>query len=410
MTLMRRFVTLLFILVISACQSTPTETTHTERPQYVVLISLDGFRHDYIDKHDAKHLQAIADKGVRAERMNPVYPANTFPNHLSIITGLRPINHGIVANHFYDKSRHASYDMGKGYGDSTWLSGTPLWNLVEQHGFKAATYFWPESDARINGMLPTYHYHYSKYADYGKRVDQIIDWLALPEAQRPRFVAGYFSLTDTQGHEYGPDAKETYEAVQVVDAYIGELYERLQALPIDVNLVVVSDHGMTSTGRDAAIDVGALPISDKFHYEIQGAQVLLYAKDGATDADIAEQKRALGAVAANAYTVLSDAQRAARYYSVNDRTGDIVIQAQAPAWFAKPNSDYISNGGHGYEPTSADMGATFVAIGPAFKQGLRLPAIDNLAVYPTLAKVLGLTLLTPVDGKVGVLAQGLVNP
>ena len=113
---------------------------------YVVMISIDGFRHDYVEKHNAANIAQIAKDGVQAEKMIPVYPSSTFPNHISIITGLLPVHHGIVNNAFYDKSRpvkdsYARYSMGKGYGDSTWLSGMPFWNLVEFNGLKAATYF-----------------------------------------------------------------------------------------------------------------------------------------------------------------------------------------------------------------------------------------------------------------------------
>ena len=125
-----------------------------EQEQSVVLISIDGFRWDYIEKHDAKNLKIISEQGVRATKMRPVYPTKTFPNHVSIITGLLPVNHGIVDNRFCDTERNECYKMGKGKDDSTWLNGIPLWNLAQMQGVKAATYFWPESDARFNGMLP----------------------------------------------------------------------------------------------------------------------------------------------------------------------------------------------------------------------------------------------------------------
>ena len=98
--------------------------------QHVVLISLDGFRYDYIEKHNASHLAEIAGQGVRAQRMTPVYPANTFPNHLSIITGRYPVNHGIVNNQFADKQRpakdgYARYSMGQGYTCLLYTSPSP---------------------------------------------------------------------------------------------------------------------------------------------------------------------------------------------------------------------------------------------------------------------------------------------
>jgi len=383
-----------------------------QQEQYVVLISLDGFRHDYIELHNAKHLAAIAKQGVRASSMTPVYPSNTFPNHISLITGLLPKHHGIVNNRFYDKSRptkegYAQYKLGYGKMDSTWIKATPLWNLVEYHGMKAATFFWPESDARISGASPSYFYHYSKYADYQQRVDQIMNWLELPDASRPRFIAGYFSLTDTVGHDEGPLSKKTKYAVQEVDALIGQLYERIKALEIPVNLVVVSDHGMTAIDESQTIDVESLAISESFIIENEGAQIHLYARKDVSDNDIANEIARLNNIAENRYTVLNRKQRSERHMEVGNRTGDILIEIAPPARFKNANSKHVSKGGHGYINTLPDMGATFVAVGPAFKRNVTLPAFSNLEVYPALAKILGIMPVTSIDGKLDVLEQAL---
>ncbi|NVK54503.1 MAG: alkaline phosphatase family protein [Alteromonadaceae bacterium] len=377
--------------------------------QHIVFISLDGFRHDYIEKHNARQIGAIADAGVSADSMQPVYPANTFPNHISLLTGLLPINHGIVNNRFYDKSRDDYYSMGKGGKDSTWITAMPFWNLVETYGYKAATYFWPESDARIGGQLPSYYFHYSKYADYQQRIDQIIEWLSYPDANRPLFVAGYFSLVDTTGHDYGPDAKETRAAVQKMDALIGQLYTRLQLLPIKVNLVLVSDHGMTSVDEQQVILQDALNISDDFLVLNEGEQILLYAKDGVSEQAITAQYNALKQLKLPGVRVFDDKQREHYHMPRNQRSGDIIITIDAPARFAKDKSSHIGPGGHGYLPEHPDMGAIFIANGPAFKQRQRLPRFSNLEVYPALAKVLGLELLTPIDGKLDVLNNALAN-
>lgn len=380
--------------------------------QYVVMISLDGFRHDYIELHKAKHLNTIAKQGVRAVSMTPVYPSNTFPNHISLVTGLLPKNHGIVNNRFYDKSRpkkegFARYELGDGGADSTWIKATPLWNLVEYHGMKAATFFWPESDARISGALPTYHYQYSKYSDYQERVDQIVNWLKLPEISRPRFIAGYFSLTDSVGHDEGPFADKTYDAVQKVDALIGQLYQRINQLDLEVNLVVVSDHGMTPIDEDQLVDIASLSIPESFIIENAGAQVHLYAKDGLPNEEISDEMTRLKQIAENRYIVLNKNQRAARYMEAGNRTGDIIIEIAPPARFKNASSMHVSKGGHGYLNTLPDMGATFVAVGPAFESGTTLPPFSNLEVYPALAKILGVVPITPIDGKLDVLTQGL---
>lgn len=365
-----------------------------EQEQSVVLISIDGFRWDYIEKHHAKHLKAISEQGVRASKMRPVYPTKTFPNHLSIITGLLPVNHGIVENRFCDTERNDCYKMGKGKDDSTWVSGIPLWNLAQMQGLKAATYFWPESDARFNGMLPDYFYHYSKHSDYQKRVDQIIQWLSLPKAQRPRLVISYFSLVDSMGHEFGPGAKETYDAVQKLDSLMADLSSRLKALDENINLVIVSDHGMTSVDPSLSIKIDSLPQDENFIVQNTGPRVLYYAKPD-SKADINGFSKKLAKAADGRYVVLSEQQKRDYHYNKGPRVGDIILQTDAPRVFTDSKmAGYLGTHGYAY---SEDMAATFIATGPAFKQGLRLDEVSNLDVYPLIAKILGLEILSPID-------------
>lgn len=372
--------------------------------QSVVLFSLDGFRWDYMEKHNAVNMKAIASKGVRVTKMWPVYPSKTFPNHLSIVTGLLPVNHGIVDNKFCDTQRGECYSMGDGRNDSSWLQGIPLWNLASMQGLRSAAYFWPESDARINGMTPDYYYHYSKHSDYQSRIDQIIQWLSLPEAQRPHFVAGYFSLVDTKGHDHGPDSQEVRNAVQRVDALIADLYNRLMALPQPVNLVVVADHGMSPVDPSQAIDLRELDIPDEWTIKDSGARVMLYRKNSHS-LPVNALKQSLRAKAEGRYLVLEEQDLIERLYVGSPRVPDIVLETQSPRVFDM-DGKVTTLGTHGYTNTE-DMAATFFAVGPAFKRGLVIEEMENLEVYPTIADVLGLKLLRPVDSNGKVLKQGL---
>lgn len=374
-----------------------SQAAYAAKEQTVVLISIDGMRWDYIEKHGAPNLKAMAAKGVRAQKLMPVYPTKTFPNHISIITGLLPVNHGIVDNNFCDKARkNECYSMGKGMRDSTWVNGIPLWNLAKMQGLKSATYLWPESDARFNGMTPDYYFHYSKYSEYQGRVDQIIQWLSLPKAQRPRFVASYFSLVDSMGHEFGPDAPQTRDAVKQLDELMGQLQTRLSKLEQEINLVIVSDHGMAYVNPEQSIDVSTLPKNDNFIVKNTGPRLLIYAKPAVTSEQIATYKQRLQQVANGRYTVLNDEQLAAYHYNKGTRVGDIVVQTNAPAVFTNEGKAMYL-GTHGYAYTD-DMAATLIAVGPAFKQGLSLEKVNNLDIYPVLAKVMGLKLLSKVDG------------
>ncbi|WP_018982814.1 alkaline phosphatase family protein [Salinimonas chungwhensis] len=396
-------------LIMLSMEATAKPTNN----QHVVLISVDGLRHDYIEKYQAEALANIAKQGIRSERLIPVYPANTFPNHLSVITGRYPVNHGIVNNRFADKTRpkgngFAHYAMGKGNQDSTWLNGTPLWNLAELNGVKAATYFWPESDARINGRTPTYYYHYSKYADYQARVDQIIDWLTLPAETRPRFIAGYFSLVDSQGHNFGPDAKQTEDAVTRIDALLGQLYKRLQTFDFPVNVIIVSDHGMQQTDASKKILLETLSIdSTLFEVVNQHTQVHIYARGKNASQQITKLEGHLESIANQGFKVMNSTLRKKYHYPVTARTGDIVLQAQPGVVFADNEQSNIKPGAHGYWPETPAMGATFIAAGPAFKVDKQLPPMSNLEIYPAVVHIMGLPLPDDIDGTLEIIRQGL---
>ena len=224
---------------------------------YVVLVSIDGFRYDYAKLYGATHLEAIAKDGATApDGMLPAYPSVTFPNHYTLVTGLYPEHHGIVAMSFYDPARKERYAFNdaKTVTDGSWYRGVPLWSLAEKQGMRAACFFWPGSEAEIAGARPSYYLKYDDKVPDEERVDQVVDWLKLPAEKRPHFITLYFGEVDHAGHEYGPDAPETRAAVRHVDAEIGTLRAQLGKLHLPVDLVVVSDHGMVAE-QDGWIDL-----------------------------------------------------------------------------------------------------------------------------------------------------------
>ncbi len=373
--------------------------------QTVVLISIDGFRHDYIELHGAPNIAKIAEQGVRSDGLMPVYPSKTFPNHLSIVTGQYPSKHGIVDNNFYDTERQQRYKMGDGVKDSTWLTTLPIWNLAEFQGVKAATFFWPESEARINGRTPSYYFNYSTPAPNRQRINQMVEWLKLPEAARPRLITGYFSIVDTMGHRFGPESHQVAKAVKHVDELIGELWQRIHdETDVPVNLILVSDHGMSQITAQDMIDVNALNINEDM-FEVVNAQtrLMIYPKEETTEQQTQELKQRLMQQAAQ-FVVESEQQLAQLGVTDGPRKPAIVLGTQAPATFTTRPQDQRKDGGtHGFH-SSRDMDGLFVATGPAIKQGGELKRFSNIHIYPFMAKLLGLELMTEIDGDAAVLA------
>lgn len=377
----------------------------------LVMVSVDGLRWDYPERHGAKNMQQIAAQGIRVNRLEPVYPSKTFPGHLSLITGLLPLDHGIVDNHFCDQEREQCYSMGDGGKDSTWIKGVPLWNLVESYGQKAATFFWPESDARIGGMVPSYHYHYAKPTRYTDRVEQVLAWLDLPEASRPTFITLYFSKVDTMGHRYGPDAEQTVRALQEVDQLIGDLWggiqQRMASRGEAINLLVVSDHGMAEIRGEAAHMLDAVAPQMPGYIRQNGHTRVAYYPDPAFEGMALTEDQLLARLQQHApvntrvlsrKTLHTLMQTEQSHRPELGRLPVAAVETSSPAYFTGrvPQQDAVG-GAHGYPAATNDsMHALLIGAGPAFTAQTVIERAHQLDVYPLAAAILGLQPLGPL--------------
>jgi predicted AlkP superfamily pyrophosphatase or phosphodiesterase len=379
-----------------------------ETKHYVVLVSLDGFRYDYAQRYGARNLQSLAAQGASAPQgMLPVYPSVTFPNHYSIVTGLYPEHHGIVAMSFYDpkrKQRYA-YNDATTVTDGSWYGGIPLWSLAEQQGMRTACFFWPGSEAEIAGQRPSFYLHFDDHFPDEARIQQVVTWLRLPAAQRPHFITLYYSNVDHAGHEYGPDSQQTVDAVHHVDELIGMLQAKLKEVALPVDLFVVSDHGMENVQGDW-IDLDRYADLSGFHTD----GMLLY-----SDSESETEKVYKGLQgASDKFTVYRrrDLPRNL-HFDENERAGDPVVLASGPyvirAHATNPpdNPPHIK-GMHGYDPARfKTMRAIFYAAGPDIRRGAVVDPFENVNIFPLIAKILGLKPV-PNDGDVKVL-QGILH-
>ena len=375
-----------------------------QKKPYVILISADGFRYDYAEKYQAEHLLQFSHQGVQAASMIPSFPSVTFPNHYTIVTGLYPSHNGIVNNSFYDVQRNASYGMSDKVKvqDGTWYGGTPLWVLAEQQQMISASMFWVGSEAAIKNIRPSYYYDFNDRMEVGKRIVAIKDWLSLPEDKRPHLITFYISDADHAGHRFGPDAPETAQAVRTVDSIVYQITEAVRSTGLAVNYIFLADHGMTAVDCEHPLPTPAAIDQKKFIIPSSGTMMVLHAKDKADIQPLYEQLKK----DENHYKVYLKTNVPANYhYSAKDdsmnRIGDILLVPEWPYVFSdrKPGAGY-----HGFPPaTVKDMHATFIAWGPAFKEDKRIPAFENVHVYPLVTTILGLTYTEQIDGKKKVL-------
>jgi predicted AlkP superfamily pyrophosphatase or phosphodiesterase len=385
--------------------------TPNARAPVTLLISIDGYRPDYLERGVTPRLSALADQGVSAA-MRPSFPSKTFPNHWTLVTGLVPDRHGITANTFEDPARPAETFTMASDDPFWWKAAEPLWVTAERAGIPSATMFWPGSNVawggtrdparprEINGgTRPRDWQQFNQSVSARQRVDAVVDWMRRPAATRPRFVTLYFDEVDTAAHEYGPADQRTLAAVASVDASIGRLVDDLAALGQPANLVIVSDHGMVPIAPERRIAIESIvPATDA--RVIESGPYATFAPLPGRDAAVA---RALQRPHPHMTCWRKEALPPRFRYGHNPRVPAFLCLAEdgaAGGWIlAKNTTDEASNrGAHGYDNDSLDMRALFIANGPAFAAGKRLPTFDNTDVAPLLRDLLGLPPGIGLDG------------
>jgi predicted AlkP superfamily pyrophosphatase or phosphodiesterase len=367
----------------------------------VILISLDGFRYDYLSLYRPPNLHALAAGGLRARWMIPSFPSKTFPNHYTIATGLYPQNHGIVENNMYDAGFNAVFTLSdrKEVENSRWWLGEPIWVTAEKQGQKSGSIFYPGTEGEVAGIRPSFWKRYDENISNDQRVDMMLSWLDLPRGQRPTFIALYFSDTDDAGHEFGPVSNETKRAVLKVDQEIGRLVRGLKAREIfgQINLIIVSDHGMARVNWRNAI------LLDKL-FDTNLAERIFWTREIVSIFPKAEKedeiyRRLKRTLPPQARVYRKAAMPARWHYSQSPRIapllvvpneGWILTNAPAFAEMQAKGDAKNSRGGHGYDNRLRSMRAIFIAHGAAFKKGKVVAPFENIQVYNIMTRILGL--------------------
>ena len=374
----------------------------------VVMVSFDGFRHDYLDLHPTPNFDRVAEAGVRADALVPAFPTLTFPNHYSLATGLHPARHGLVGNTIYDPGFGATYSMRdrEAVEDGRWYGGEPIWVTAETQGMVAASYFWVGTEAPVQGVRPTRWKPYDGGVPYEARVDSVLAWLDLPPATRPRLVLLYFSAVDTAGHRHGPDSPEVAAAIAEVDAALGRLLDGLDAQGTRANVVLVSDHGMAQPDTaEAVVLTDYVTLPDGTESTTAGPSLMLWLDEAAADSLDTILDASLPA-SVRSYT--RDELPSGWHFGGSERIPPLVLVAERPALVGLPHHFERGWGGaHGYAPEDPAMHGVFLAAGPDVAPAGRIGAVHVVDVYPFVAALLGLRPSPEIDGDPGVLRPAL---
>lgn len=402
MTSVRLTCTLALLLPLAACTTTPSPSTTIAAPAAeantppasppkLLLISIDGLRADALDRGLTPNLQRIIDGGVRARWMTPSYPSLTFPNHYTLVTGLRPDHHGIINNSMDDAAlgRFALHDR-TAVTTSGWWGGEPIWVGAEKIGVRTATTSWPGSEAEIQGTRPSQWRIYDAKEPLEQRAQTVLDWLSQTDADAPRLTTLYMEHVDKAGHNFGPESRQYTEAIMHADRIIGQVLDGLQqhGLADSTNVIVVSDHGMASVPEGQVIALESM-VDPAIARNVSAGQSVGFAPEVGREA---EAERALLGRHAHYECWKKENLPTRWHYGTHTRVPAIVCQMDE-GWDALTREkiakrEHADRGSHGYDNALPSMRAVFVARGPSFRQGLVIDGFDNVDVYPLLVHLL----------------------
>ena len=391
----RRNLSALAALVFLAL-SVPARAAVTDSP--LILISFDGFRHDYCEKYpeESRTLREMRAGGASARGLVPVFPSNTFPGHYSLVTGLHPARHGIVNNDFFDAERGAffHYFQPGSFRDGSWWGGEPIWVTAERQGRRAAAHFWAGSEAAIAGARPTFWKPFDYSIPFTRRLDDVSDWLRRPAAERPAIIAFYLEEVNGAGHRFGPDSPEVAAAVRKVDGHLAEMRARLRELGLTPNFVVVSDHGMTATALDRVVVLDDILDPRTVQIDSDGSLLALRPLSGTADELVAKFRsvprvRAFRADDLPSHLAMKPGPRVAPVWVLPDEGWHIAPRSTVDRLRRKyPEKGYLA-GDHGYDPSLRSMQGIFIAEGPAFRAGHVTPEVSAVQIYELLCTLIG---------------------
>ena len=383
---------------------------YAENDQYVLLISMDGFRSDYLDITDTPNFDKMAKNGIRSDGLKPVFISKTFPNHYSIATGMYAESHGVIANSFFasDLDKYYSIRDRKSVENGDFYGGEPIWVTAEKQGVKTASYFWVGTEAAIAGVHPSIWKRYDQKVPFEDRIDSVMTWFSLPISHRPRLIMLYFHEPDWTGHKYGPSSDENVDQIQRMDDIMGTIIEKAEKLSIadNLNVLVVSDHGMTEVHPEQVIDLSAY--TDLSDVTTAGAGPTVFLSS--------DSRKRLTTV----YNDLQQLPNAQVYwkrdiperwhYRDHERIPEVLIVAEE-GWTLMPmgHGPGMPRGTHGYDNDLSSMQAIFVADGPAFKSGYSRKVFENIHIYPLLAHILDLEPYAEIDGDLNVVKDLLAD-
>lgn len=428
-----------------------------QQSPHVVLISIDGMRGDYLWDDARYHLKvpnlkALAAGGSFAEAAESVTPTLTYPAHATIVTGVYPAQHGILANTRFQPERWRAgedgYDRQDWYWEASLFKAPTLWQAARAKGLSTAAFGWPSTvgadidwlyspppagfrpEVKDRGALLLELSTPELISRFTERLgplraargdSRLADhYLALMAAdalreRKPGLLLIHFGFADGQQHQFGPASPEGLAAIEDVDQNVGVLMHAVKeaGLTDSTTFIVTGDHGFlplhTQLGanvplvKEGLIILGAEGRIRDWEAIVNASRPFasVYLKSPSLLPRVWAIFERLRSENAGVFRLLS---REELDRLSADRGAAFALEAE-PGYtfdnrlggaFGEPHG---RKGGHGWTPARPGIETTFIASGRAIARGKRLTRVRLVDVAPTVARLLGLSLAT-TEGRV----------
>ncbi|XP_074043699.1 ectonucleotide pyrophosphatase/phosphodiesterase family member 3 [Macrotis lagotis] len=364
----------------------------------VILFSMDGFRSEYLHTWSTlmPNINKMKTCGVHSKYMRASYPTKTFPNHYTIVTGLYPESHGIIDNNMYDVHLNKNFSLSSQEKfDRKWWYGQPVWLTAMYQGLKAGTYFWPGSDVDIMNSFPSIYMKYNNSVPFEERIYTLLQWLDLPQSQRPDFYTIYIEEPDSAGHKGGPVSGEVIKALEKSDNAFGMLMDGLKQRNLlnCVNIILLADHGMEQTFCNK-LEYMEDYFPEINFYMYEGPAPRIRTRNIPQDFFAFDSQAIVGNLSCRKadqhFKPYLTPDLPKRLHYANNVRIDKVHLLVDRQWLAVRYKSYKGCGGgtHGYNNEFKSMEAIFLALGPGFKEKIEVEPFENIEIYNLICDLL----------------------
>ena len=364
----------------------------------IFIISVNGFRSDYLQRGLTPNINSLAQNGVKAE-LKSIFPTMNYPAHISLFTGCYPVNHGILSDVFENKNTGEYFDsrVPETYNDPKWYDARFIWEYAEKFGIYSAMVMIP--GASLNSHYKSSYFFIDEkerlLPEY--RISESIKFLKEDAPHTPRLIAVSFDDTDDTGHKYGTATDSINSAIKRIDRYVGIIIDSLKSIGVfeNTNIIFLSTFGMKDVKADQIINIGEILYGQDIDILNAGAYAFIYC-----DEDKIDTVKSLLKKHEYIHTFSRNEIPDSLHIKQHPFAPDILVLPDYNRILIEKNdfSTYNLRGIHGYLPSYKDMHGVFVASGPNFKSNYTASGINLIDLFPMFCKILNIPPLKNIDG------------